>query len=252
MSTYSMKKLVHILIVEDELVLAANLSNQLTSLGFYVMGIIPRANEALLFLQNNTPDLVFIDFQLKGSMNGIQMANEITSRYRLPIIFLTNFRDQEPINKALETNPYRCIAKPCRKFELQRVLSIAINDTIEDEFKINQSMPQAAFPRVYSEAIFVKHNDKRIKVQTKDVLYIEAERNYSVVKTIDKSYLLVMTLKELEKKLPEESFVRIHRSYIVHLAQINEVAKTYVVINNQTIPISKLFRDQLLKRLYTL
>jgi DNA-binding LytR/AlgR family response regulator len=91
-----------------------------------------------------------------------------------------------------------------------------------------------------------------VKVNIEDILYIEAERNYCRIYSKEKEYLLVMTLKDMDLKLPQQHFIRIHRSYIVNLSQIHEVATSHIVIGKKAIPISKSFKEELLKRLQTI
>ena len=91
-----------------------------------------------------------------------------------------------------------------------------------------------------------------VKVAISSIFYIEAERNYCRIHCKDKEHLLVMTLKDLDEKLPTKHFIRIHRSFIVNLSQIDEVAQTHVVIARKAIPVSKPLKDELLKRLQTI
>lgn len=85
-----------------------------------------------------------------------------------------------------------------------------------------------------------------------DILYMEADRNYSRIFTNNKEYLLAITLKSIEEKLPLDLFVRIHRSYIINLAHIDEVADGHVVIAQKAIPLSAGLKEQLLQRIQTL
>jgi len=85
-----------------------------------------------------------------------------------------------------------------------------------------------------------------------DILYIEADRNYSQVFTRQKEYLLSLTLKAIEEKLSVDTFVRIHRSYIINVLQVDEVAENHVIIGQKAIPMSPLLKDNLLKKLQTL
>ena len=98
----------------------------------------------------------------------------------------------------------------------------------------------------------MKSNDKMVKIVIENIFYIEAERNYCQIFSKDKSYLLVMTLKEIGEKLPEANFLRVHRSFIVNLAHIDEVAGTHLVVSRKAIPLSKACREDLLKRLQTI
>ncbi|MDP2058683.1 MAG: LytTR family DNA-binding domain-containing protein, partial [Flavobacteriaceae bacterium] len=70
--------------------------------------------------------------------------------------------------------------------------------------------------------------------------------------TKEKEYLQVMTLKDMEEKLPQNHFLRIHRSFIVNLSKIDEIANDHIVVQRKTIPISKTLRGELLKHLQTL
>jgi len=91
-----------------------------------------------------------------------------------------------------------------------------------------------------------------IKMMVSDILYIEADRNYSRIFTGNKEFLLSATLKTIEEKLSGNLFVRIHRSYLVNLAHIDEVAESYVLIMQKSIPMSAGLKDHLLERIQTL
>ncbi|HEX8563277.1 MAG TPA: LytTR family DNA-binding domain-containing protein [Flavobacterium sp.] len=90
-----------------------------------------------------------------------------------------------------------------------------------------------------------------VKVNIKDILYMEAEQDYCRIYCKGKGLLLVMTLKELAQKLPPKRFVRIHRSFIVNVKKIDEVALNHVVVAKKSIPVSKNLREELLNRLRT-
>jgi DNA-binding LytR/AlgR family response regulator len=91
-----------------------------------------------------------------------------------------------------------------------------------------------------------------VKVNIQDILYIEAERNYCRIYSKTKEYLLVMTLKDMDEKLPAKHFLRVHRSFIVNLSQINEISTSHIVIQKKAIPISRSLKDELLNRLQTI
>ena len=85
-----------------------------------------------------------------------------------------------------------------------------------------------------------------------DILYIEADRNYSRVFTGAKEYLLSTTLKTIEEKLSSQLFVRTHRSYVINLAHVDEVAEDHVIIFKKPIPLSSGMKEHLLERIQTL
>lgn len=101
-------------------------------------------------------------------------------------------------------------------------------------------------PYILSDCIFVRSHDKMVKVYIDNILYIEAERNYCKIHCKDKEHLLVTTLKYLEEKLTTNSLMRIHRSFIVNLHHIDEIATNYVVMGKKAIPLSIELKKQLL------
>ncbi len=239
---------IKIFIVEDEMIIAANISLQLSKLGYEVTGIAVRGEEAMLHIKENNPDIVLMDIQLKGKLDGIQTVQLIQKEYKIPIIYLTASIDNDHFNRAKATNPYAFISKPFKKLDLQRAIELTVNYIMKNETSI---VDKCISPFVLNDCIFVKRNDKMIKIFIKDIFYIEAERNYCRIFSKERECLLVMTLKDIDIKLPDEHFLRIHRSYIVNLSHIDEVSNSHVVITQKAIPLSKSFRGELLNRLQT-
>jgi DNA-binding LytR/AlgR family response regulator len=88
-----------------------------------------------------------------------------------------------------------------------------------------------------------------VKIIIEDIYYLEADRNYCQVFTKNNTYLLVNTLKNMEDKLPTEIFQRIHRSYIVNIKHVNEVAQNHITVEGKILPLSKELRPELMARL---
>lgn len=242
---------IKILVVEDEMVIGANISLQLSNLGYEVTGIIPRGEEALLHIHENQPDLVLMDINLKGKLDGIETALQMQKKHDIPIIYLTANADEAHFNRAKATKPYAFISKPYKKLDLQRAIELTINQ-VEKEQTAETSNGTETSPFILSDSIFVRHHEKMVKVVIQDILYIEAERNYCRIHSKGKEYLLVMTLKDMDEKLPHQHFLRIHRSYIINISQIDEIATSHVVISKKAIPISKALKEELMKRLQTI
>ena len=247
-----MDKPIKILIVEDEMVIAANISLQLSSLGYDVTGIVPRGEEALHHVKQNRPDLVLLDIQLKGSLDGIETAQAMQVEYDIPIIYLTANADDDNFNRAKSTRPYAFISKPFKKLDLQRAIELVVNHINCHVDSISHATMANEAPFILSDCISVRHQEKMVKVDIKDIFYIEAERNYCRIHCKDKEYLLVMTLKDMNEKLPKKYFIRVHRSFIVNIAQIDEVATSHIVIAKKAIPVSKALKEELLNRLHTI
>jgi len=235
-----------ILIVEDEMIIAANISLQLTHLGYEVTGIIPRAKEVLPKIRQQIPDILLIDINLKGNLDGIELAHLIQKEYKIPIIYLTANSDEAHFSRAKATNPYSFISKPFKKLDLQRAIELTLVRIQEEQNSDKNLDLVSEEPFVLSDCIFVRSHDKMVKVCINNILYIEAERNYCKIHCKDKEHLLVMTLKDIEEKLRSNTLLRIHRSFIVNLSHIDEIATSHVVIAKKAIPLSADLKKQLL------
>ena len=241
-----MEKINKILIVEDEMIIAANISMQLSNLGYNITGIITRGEEVLVHIESNLPDIILMDINLKGDLDGVEIATLIQKSYKIPIIFLTANSDEVNFNRAKATNPYGFIAKPFKKLDLQRTIELTIIRIQEEHALENHLEVTPDEPFILSDCIFVRSHDKMVKVNITDILYIEAERNYCKIHCKDKEHLLVLTLKDIEEKLSSQHFLRIHRSFIVNISHIDEIATSHVVIAKKAIPLSAELKKQLL------
>lgn len=248
--TFQMNSPAKILIVEDEMIIGANISLQLSKLGYDVTGIVSKGEEAISHVKQNRPDIVLMDIQLKGAIDGIQTVSKMHQEMDIPVIYLTASTDEENFDRAKSTNPYAFISKPFKKLDLQHAIELTI-DRLDKIRSGNEEDETCNSPFVQSDSIYVRRNERMIKIMIKDIYYFEADRNYCKIFSKNKECLMVMTLKEINDRLPQEHFLRIHRSFIVNLSHIDEVAGTHVVIANKAIPLSKTLRSDLMTRLQT-
>ncbi len=247
-----MEQNVKILIVEDEMLIAAKISTLLTELGYEVTGILARAEDALVHATENAPDIALLDIHLKGHMDGVELSQALQKGRELPIIFLTANADDATFNRAKAAKPYAFISKPFKKLDLQRAIELTISRMAGHQILETAEVHSEVASFILNDRIFVRHKDSMVKIFLEDILYIEADRNYCRIFTKNKEYLLAITLKIMEEKLPTQHFIRVHRSFIVNLAQIDEVAESHVIIARKAIPLSKSLREELLKRIQTI
>ena len=243
---------VKILVVEDEMIIGAKISMQLTSLGYEVTGILPRGDEALLHLEQNKPDIVLLDIQLKGTMDGIETAKQIHQKHQIPVIYVTANSDDATFNRAKTTRPFAFISKPFKQLDLQRAIELTISRMAENDTGAMEVTDGEEQPYILNDRIFVRHKEKMQKIMLADILFIEADRNYSRIFTATKEYLLAITLKTIEEKLPVKLFQRIHRSYVINIMCVDEVTEHHVMIAQKPIPLGTGMREQLMQRLQTL
>ena len=195
---------------------------------------------------------MLLDINLKGSLDGVETAVQMQQYGAIPIIYLTANADEATFNRAKATHPYAFISKPFRQIDLERAIALAIS-RMELEPGEEMEPDQAdSSPFMLSDRIFVRHKDRMVKIYIDEILYIEADWNYCRIFTHDKEYMLATSLKTMEEKLPTLKFLRVHRSYMLSLAQVDEVAGQNVIVAGRAVPISHAFQDELLKRIQTI
>lgn len=237
-----------ILIVEDDMIIAANLSLQLSNVGYEVTGIESRGEEALAHALFNTPDIILMDINLKGKLNGIETVSAIQKNKNIPVVYLTANSDESTFNRAKETHPYAFISKPFNKLDLHRTIALVAEQIHEKALNpLNRHDIE-----VLEDRIFVRHNGRMEKLLLEDILYIEADRNYCTLVTKLTKHVLTNTLKTMEEKLPKFSFVRVHRSFIINISKLDILADGHLEIGRKVIPIGKSHRELLLHRLHTI
>jgi PAS domain S-box-containing protein len=115
-----------ILIVEDERIVARDIQNRLTRLGYAVVGVTRFGEEAVQLATALRPDLVLMDIRLEGAMDGVTAALEIRDRLQLPVVYLTAYADEETLQRARVTEPFGYILKPFEERELRTVIEMAL------------------------------------------------------------------------------------------------------------------------------
>lgn len=237
---------IRILIVEDDMIIAANISLQLSNLGYEVTGIETKAEEAVHHALETKPDIILMDIQLKGQTSGIDAAKAIRKFLDIPLIYLTANVDDASFQKAKETHPYAFLGKPFTNINLERTIAL-VEDMIREKRGTMDS--EDTFVESLEDRIFIRNNNKLIKVLLADILYIEADRNYCKIFIENQSYTVVSAMSKLCEKLDPKQFIRIHRSFVVNYIHLDAVADSHVEINGKLIPIGKQYKDDLYKML---
>jgi len=134
-----------IFIVEDEALIAMELEDRLTQLGHAVCGRAISGEEAVRTIKELQPELVLMDVNLAGVMNGVEAALEIRKTYDIPIIFLSAFSDKELLEKAAHTEPYGYLVKPFEERELHSTIVMALykNQLDRERAKLTRQLQQA-------------------------------------------------------------------------------------------------------------
>ena len=115
-----------ILVVEDEVIVAQDIVQTLTSLGYEVPGFITTGEEALRKSREENPDLILMDIMLSGDMDGVKTAEMITRELNTPVVYLTAYSNQQVFEKAKTSRPYGYIVKPFDEINLYTTIETAI------------------------------------------------------------------------------------------------------------------------------
>lgn len=115
-----------ILVVEDEIIVARDIEQQLVELGYQPLGHAPHGEEAIAMAEQLVPDLVLMDIQLNGALDGIAAAQAIRTLLKLPVVFLTAFVADDVIARAKLSDPFGYILKPFSDRELRTVIEMAL------------------------------------------------------------------------------------------------------------------------------
>jgi len=185
-----------------------------------IIGEATDGEEALVLVESLRPDLLFLDIQMPV-MNGFEMLEKVS--YQPRIIFTTAF-DQYAI-KAFEENSLDYLLKPIEEQRLRR--TILKLETLEVESQNSQL--QHLLEKLDSEKVktlTVTIGDRMIPISVENVVYFHAEDRYVFIHDKDgKKHLLSTSLTELEKKL-SDSFIRVHRAFIINRDYVREIRKS--------------------------
>ena len=214
---------VNVLLVEDESIVAKDIQLSLKRLGYNVLGIENTGEKAISSARKLDPDIIIMDIMLKGKINGIEASEKIRKEQNIPIIYLTAYADENTLSKAKITEPYAYIIKPYKEIDLHTSIEMALYKHSKELeiLKERDMLYNIVENKDNTEYIFVKSKSRLIKLNTNDVIYIEALKDYVVINTPAARYTIHSTMNDIQKKMPEDKFLRVHRSYIVNLNKIS-------------------------------
>ncbi|WP_370090126.1 LytR/AlgR family response regulator transcription factor [Ekhidna sp.] len=226
----------HILIVEDEPLIADDLGFHLRDMGIPSVDIALKYEDAINLLSTNSYDLVLLDINLSGEKDGVDLAHFIRSSTKNSFIFITSYYDQGTLERVKEVAPAAFIIKPFDAVDIQVNVSLALSKSSQTS-SINKNQ------------FFVKDGSKMIAVNANDIDFVEGFDNYSKVHIDENEYILSHTLKSVEEKLPPQMFVRIHKSYIINLTQITMIQEGHVFVKQKHLPIGRAFKKTFMDRI---
>lgn len=232
------------IIVDDETAartIVGHLCSQIENLK--VLEEFPNAMQAIKFLNKNEVDLIFLDIHMPD-FTGFDFIDTLKNP---PKIILTT----SDKNFAIEAFSYECIVdylvKPITLPRFQKAILKAENFVNTSE-SVPESSPTTKVDPAEKE-MYVNIDRRLIKIEFDKVYLIEAKGDYILIKTESKNYTVHSTLKKIQEKLPDSSFLKVHRSYIINFRKIIDIEDNSVLIAKNVVPISRSNRPELMKRL---
>lgn len=242
---------VKVLIVEDEAIIALDIQSKLNKLGYDVVGTAKDSQKALELFKSGNPDLVLLDIQIKGDVDGIELAKIIQNERRVPFIYLTSHSDRATVKRAIDTNPGGYIPKPFEEPDLFTAIEVALsNFNIAAPQANGEDAPQQEASTSSEEVpdyLFVREDQFHVKIKFEDIIWLKANGNNTEIYTKEKPkpYVARMSLKDTASKLSDKDFLRIHKSHIINLNYLDAISPDFVRVNNKLLSVGRAYRDEL-------
>jgi DNA-binding LytR/AlgR family response regulator len=193
------------------------------------------ATEAYEGLHEHEVDVIFLDIQMPV-ISGIEFLRSL--RDPPLVVFTTAFHNYAI--EGYELNSVDYLLKPITYDRFYRAV---------EKIRERVAFKSAQKTKPLADYIFIKQDNRLVKVNYDQIRYIEAEKDFSRIFLPDKKLLAGMHLKMFESLLPDDHFMRVHRSYIVNLARINSINGNTIELDKAEIPIGANYKNELVKRL---
>jgi len=206
-----------------------------------LLGAYTNPLEGLSYIRSMQPDLIFLDIRMPD-ISGVNIAQDLGCNKL--IIFTTAYKEYAVESFELDVVDY--LLKP---FSFERFLK-AYNKA-EERFlaSLKKSDVELVSER---KTISFKYNYQNIQLPLQSISYIEAFDNYIKIVTPDKTYMPVMTMKKMQSLLPEDEFIRVHKSFIVSVSKIMQFNAKQAKTDRRKIPIGRSYRKIFLTQMESL
>ncbi len=205
-----------------------------------IVGHCHLATEALVFLNEQEVDLIFLDIQMPR-IKGLDFLRTLPSP---PIVIVTSAYEEYAL-ESFELDVCDYLHKP---FRFDRFLKAA-NKALERHQLKNQKqavLPSTTTQSAPNDPLFIKADKRHIQLELQGVYYLESYGNYVKVWLADQFHLTPSTLSSFEVQLPKSTFLRIHKSYLINIFQIDYIEGNMVFLKNgKELPVGKNYRKKL-------
>lgn len=216
-----------ILIVEDDLIIAQSIANDLEQEGYTISDTCESGEKAIEMVESRLPDLILMDIKLEGKLDGILTAEKILKKYRIPVIYLTDLQDRVTLDNARQTRPSNYLVKPFQTHQLLIAVDFALFNGNSDA--------------IGNSCGFFKENKEYIKIAYADILYIKADGSYAEIHTTTGKHTLTRPLNQLLKRIPYPDLVRIQKSFCINKNHVSGIIGKMIYIKDFGIKVGETY-----------
>jgi len=239
-----------VLIVDDEFLARKLLQGYVAKMPeLNLVGTAQNASEAFAMVKEQQVDILLLDIHMPD-LNGIELARTLSG---IPAIIFTTAYSEYAL-ESYEVSAVDYLLKPISLPRFSAAIEKAMakikslnTATERNETEAVIETPQEANGK--KTFMLVKADYRLYKINFDDLLYIEGQHEYVSFYTRNKRITALYSLKNLEEQLPQDKFIRVHKSYIVSIDEIQEIEQLSVTVAGQKIPIGGSYRDSLLQKL---
>lgn len=232
-----MCKTIRCIVVDDEPVARDILENHLSKIEtIEIVKSCKNATEAFSAVSLHSVDLIFLDINMP-EISGLDFAKSINQDIK--IIFTTAYREYAVDGFNLQAVDY--LLKP---ISFERLLQ-GVHKYLGEKSPVKAKVQTAIIPEK-SPFIFVRSDRKMVKINFEDIRYIESLADYIKIQLNDHTVVTRETISTIESKLPQQEFVRVHRSFIVSIDKITSYTNEFIEIASKAIPISRSYKTNVL------
>ena len=237
------------IIIDDEPLAIDVITSYCQALGSVeVICTFTNAIEALDFINNNRIDLVFSDIEMPN-ISGIELIRSLEGK--VPYFIFTTAYPQYAL-EGFDLNAMDYLVKPIPFPRFIKAVNrvkemIKLND-VSTSFNVSSAGGEA--PAHEDGFIFVKSEYENLKIDINAIKHIQGLKDYLKIHSENaKPILTLMSFKEMQSKLPEATFIRVHRSYLINVNKITSIQKNRIIINDERIPIGESYKSMVYNRL---
>jgi DNA-binding LytR/AlgR family response regulator len=230
--------MIRCLIVDDEEPARELIKLHLAELdGFEVVASLGNGIDAFAYLQNYPIDLAFLDINMPR-LSGLELLRSLKTSPK--VILTTAYREYGA--EAYELDVFDYLVKPITQERFMKAIAKFLHYwNSQKGLKETPAINGAAY-------LFFKVGREQVRIFFADILYIEGLADYIKVHTVARSYVASEKLGSMEEKLPANSFMRIHKSFIVALEKVTSYNADHVVLSNKALPLGRLYKTGFLKK----